>query len=134
MCACVCNQQYFLFVQKPLNIISACCSAGTRCGHYYAELLFQPHPPLDNESQNISINTSKAALWKKRQTMHSDTYLNVLFVCYCFCLPCLVCQCRKFHLVLKCKSCEAQGHPQRENNGQRPAEEQTLPLNQIKRH
>lgn len=99
----------------------------------FLSALFQPQPPLDNETQTISINTSKAAFCKKRQTMHSDAYLNVLLLLL-LCLPCLVCQCRKFHLVQKCKCCEAQGHPLKENNGHRPAEEQTLPLNHLKRH
>lgn len=84
-------------------------------------------------NRRISVLTHQRLLSGRRGRQCTAIH-TFLFVCYCFCLPCLVCQCRKFHLVLKCKSCEAQGHPQRENNGQRPAEEQTPPLNQTKRH
>lgn len=134
-CACLCNQQYFLFVRHQTRYYFSLLQrrATGRFGQYFSVLLFQLQPPLDNETQTISINTSKAAFCKKRQTMHSDAYLNVLFLLL-LCLPCLVCQCRKFHLVQKCKCCEAQGHPLKENNGHRPAEEQTLPLNHLKRH
>lgn len=136
MCgACIYNQQYFLFVQHQTQYYYSLLQWRDtgRFGQYFSVLLFQPHPPLDNETQTISINTSKAAFRKKRQTMHSDAYLNVLFLLL-LCLLCLVCQCRKFHLVQKCKCCEAQGHPLKENNGHRPAEEQALPLNHLKRH
>lgn len=124
-----------LCLTSKLEINTVCCSEETRedLANISRLLCFQPQPPLDNETQTISINTSKAAFCKKRQTMHSDAYLNVLCLLL-LCLPCLVCQSRKFHLVQKCKCCEAQGHPLKENNGHRPAEEQTLPLNHLKRH
>lgn len=56
------NNTFSLFHIK-LNIITACCSAETQkdLNQYFSVLLFQPHPPLDNETQTISINTSKAA-------------------------------------------------------------------------
>ncbi len=128
------NNTFSLFDIK-LNIITVCCSEETQkdLANISQCFAFSPPLPLDNETQTISINTSKAAFCKKRQTTHSDAYLNVLCLLL-LCLPCLVCQSRKFHLVQKCKCCEAQGHPLKENNGHRPAEKQTLPLNYLKRH
>lgn len=115
------------FFCSTSNSITACCSGEAE------KIRPQPQPLLHNEIQPISINTSKAALCKKRQTMHSDAHLKC-FVFVIALFPLLVCQCRKFHLVQKCKLCKAQGGPLKENNGHRPAEEQTLPLNHLKRH
>lgn len=125
------NNTFSLFNIK-LSIITACCNGETQEDLANISLSATTTTWLW-KTETISINTSKAASCKKRETMHSDAYLNVLFLLL-LCLPCLVCQCRKFHLAQKCKCCEAQGHPLKENNGHRPAEEQILPLNHLKRH
>lgn len=133
MC-CAWNQRYFLFVRHRPDIITACCSGATQEDLADISQCFSlSHIHHLTMKHSTSINTSKAASCKKGQTMHSDAYFNVLFLLL-LCLPCLVCQCRKYHFVQKCKCCKAQGHPRKENNGHRPAEEQTLPLNHLKRH
>lgn len=91
------------------------------------------HKQHSTMKNNTNVNKSKAAFGEKMQTKQWCTLERSAFVVL-LCLPCHVCQGRKFHLLKKCKCWKAQGRPPKENNSHRPAEEQTLPLNLLKRH
>lgn len=49
----------------------------------------------------ISINTSKAAFCKKEVDNAQQCILKCFVLLLLLCLPCLVCQCRKYNLVQK---------------------------------